>query len=170
MFSLPLPRSGYYLGKLAGYALLGLIVALLAGGVLAWYVPPAQAFLWSLSLGCELLIVTALCLLLTLSFAQAAPAFAAMMGFYVLGRSITAMELMAKGPLVDPAAWPQQLAADLVQWIGLLLPDLDRFTRSDWLVYGAGSWLELPALAAQTLLYVSLLAAMALFDLYRKNV
>ncbi len=170
VFSLPLPRGGYYLGKLAGHALLCLMTASLAAVLLAWYAPPAQVLAWSLSLWCELLIVAALCLFLTLSFVQAAPAFAAAMAFYVLGRSITAMELMAGGPLVDPHAWSQQIVSGLVHFLGLLLPDLDRFARSDWLVYGVDGWADLPLLAVQTLLYVCLLSAMALFDLYRKNI
>ena len=54
--------------------------------------------------------------------------------------------------------------------LALLLPHLDRFTRGDWLVYHDGGVADLAGIAAQTAIYVALLAAAALFDLYRKPV
>jgi len=51
----------------------------------------------------------------------------------------------------------------------LLLPHLDSFTRTEWLLYHTGSLAALAPIAAQTAIFVSLMAAAALFDLYRKN-
>lgn len=50
-----------------------------------------------------------------------------------------------------------------------MLPRLDDFTRTDWLVYHSGGWAALGPLAAQTLIYLALLTAAALFDLYSRN-
>ena len=44
-----------------------------------------------------------------------------------------------------------------------------RFTSSDWLVYHTGSWQQMAPIAAQSVIYLLLLAGAALFDLYRKN-
>ncbi|MYM92227.1 ABC transporter permease, partial [Rugamonas sp. FT82W] len=53
--------------------------------------------------------------------------------------------------------------------LALLLPHLDAFTRTEWLLYHTGGLADLANVAAQTALAVGLLTAAALFDLYRKN-
>ncbi|NDE74331.1 MAG: ABC transporter permease, partial [Betaproteobacteria bacterium] len=63
----------------------------------------------------------------------------------------------------------QQVINAVMQGVGYVLPRLDDFTRTDWLVYHSGSWATLGPLAAQTLIYLALLTAAALFDLYRRN-
>jgi hypothetical protein len=52
--------------------------------------------------------------------------------------------------------------------VAVLLPDLDVFTQTGWLVYGGGMQ-DLVPIVMQTVIYVGLLSAAALFDLYRKN-
>ncbi len=169
VFALPVPRAAYYLGKLAGYAGLALVLAGLYAVLLALYAPLDQVTLWALSLYCELLIVIALALLAALSFAQAPPAFALVAAFYLLARSIAAMELMASGPMVDSEALSQRFIQAMVHGIALLLPDLDRFTRGEWLAYAMGGWSDLWPVLLQTAAYVLLLSAMALFDLERRS-
>ena len=53
--------------------------------------------------------------------------------------------------------------------IAFLLPELHRFTSAEWLVYGGAGLAELAPVAGQTLVYLVLLVAAALFDLHRKN-
>ncbi len=169
MFSLPLPKGGYYLGKLAGYALVALATAMTLTLLMALFAAPAQALSWGLSLLCELLIVCAAALACAYSFAQVPAALAVLAAFYLLSRSISAIQLMAQGPLVRDGSLSQQVINRLVDLLAWLLPQLERFTRSDWLVYTQPAWDELTALLAQTLIYLLLLSGVALFDLYRKN-
>jgi hypothetical protein len=51
----------------------------------------------------------------------------------------------------------------------MLLPSLDRMTRSDWLVSAGFEWQQLGGLAAMGVVYVVLIVAAALFDFHRKN-
>jgi hypothetical protein len=51
----------------------------------------------------------------------------------------------------------------------MLLPNLERFTQSEWLVYHTGNLGNLTEIVLQTVIYVILLVTMSLFDLYRKN-
>ena len=53
--------------------------------------------------------------------------------------------------------------------LGWLLPDLDRFTSTAWLVDHTGTLGDLYLNAVQTLVYSSLLLGAGLFDLYRRN-
>jgi ABC-type transport system involved in multi-copper enzyme maturation permease subunit len=167
--SLPMRRAVYYLGKLAGFALCALAGAVLFGLLVSLYAPAGQAALWALSLFAELLLVAAASLLCLFTFSQVTIALAVVLAFYLLGRSIGAMQLMTQGPLVDPNALTSRLVEWLVDAIAFLVPDLYRFTPTEWLVYGTGDLQALTPILLQTAAYSVLLAGAGLFDLYRKS-
>lgn len=169
MLSLPLPRSGYYLGKLAGYALVAAFTAVPLCCLLLFLVPGTSGLVWGMSLLLELLLVCAVSLLFAFAFGQVTAAISATLLFYLLGRGIAAIQLMAHGPLADRSHTSQQLMTWLVDALSYLLPDLDRFTRSGWLVYPDSAGALLTPLAVQAGIYVLLISAVALFDLNRKN-
>ena len=96
--ALPISRPAWYLGKLAGYAAGGAILAsVFALPLLAWAAPAAVAQWW-LSLAAELALVAALALFFAMALPQGASALAASLGLYLLGRSITAIQAIAAGP------------------------------------------------------------------------
>ena len=110
-----------------------------------------------------------LSLLCVFTFNQVTLALSAVMAFYLLSRSIEAMQLMARNPIVSSDTWSQRIIEQFIDGMAFLLPDFARFTSSEWLVYHTGGWQEVAPIAAQTLVYLALLAGAALFDLYRKN-
>jgi ABC-type transport system involved in multi-copper enzyme maturation permease subunit len=167
LLALPIPRAAYLLGKLAGFGALALLPALLFGALLLFLAPPAQAALWAVSLLCELWIVAAFSLLCALSLHQAMPALAAVGGFYLLARSTGALQLLGHSASMSYA---QQVIATGIDLIAALLPRLDQFTRTDWLIYQSGDLHALLAVLAQSAIYIALLTMAALFDLYRKNI
>lgn len=169
MLSLPLPRSGYYLGKLAGYSLVALLVALPLMVLISFFASPSAVLSWGLSLMLELLLVCAVSLMFAFSFNQVTASIAATLLFYLLSRSITAIQLMAHAPLVDEQSTAQQLITALIDGIAYLLPNLEQFTRTDWLLYASDTSAALFPLITQTVIYLLLLSCIALFDLYRKN-
>jgi ABC-type transport system involved in multi-copper enzyme maturation permease subunit len=169
MLSLPLPRGVYYLGKLVGYSLLCLVSVLSLALLLALFTTPDAAVLWGASLFLELLIVCAASLLFGFAFGQVTPAVSALAGFYLISRAIASIQLMAHGPLAKADSFSQAVMTRLVDGIAYLLPDLAQFTRTEWVVYPAPHWPDLLMLAGQTLVYVLLLAAITLFDLYRRD-
>ena len=82
---------------------------------------------------------------------------------------MTALQLMAHAaPGVDASA-AQRFMRAFVDALAFVLPDLDRFTRSEWLIHGTGTSTDLGFAVTQTFVYVLLLWAAALFDLYRKS-
>lgn len=170
IFSLPIPRSAYYLGKLAGFFMITVATAGVFTLLLSAIAPWSQALLWGVSLIFELLIVSSVSLLLILAFNQVMPAFSAVVAFYLLGRSIASMQLMAHGPLVDGQSVTAPLVSSLVDSIAFLLPDLSHYTRTEWLLYPSVQWYELIPLMGQTAVYLVLLSGVALFDLYRRNI
>jgi ABC-type transport system involved in multi-copper enzyme maturation permease subunit len=169
LLSLPARRASYFLGKFAGYALVSAVLALLCALPLALFAHPGGVAAWAVSLVCELLILTAVSLFCVLSLTQVVPAFAAVAGFYLLSRSMAAMQLIASGALQDPTTIDRVINA-IVKLIALALPALDRMTQTTWLLENsAPSAATLGALLGQSAVYVVLIGAAALFDLYRKN-
>ena len=57
-----------------------------------------------------------------------------------------------------------------IQGLSWLLPSLERFTVSEWLVYSNAGLTDLLLVIVQTVIYVVLISSAALFDLYRKSI
>jgi hypothetical protein len=77
------------------------------------------------------------------------------------------MQAIAGGPLAENSLL-HQLARYAVDGLALLLPALDRVTRTEWLLYGLPD-LRIYSGAVGTLaLYAALLAAAGVFDFERR--
>lgn len=168
LLSLPAPRSFYFLGKFAGYAAVAAIVALLSALPLAPFAGTPGLVVWTVSLFCELLIVAAISLFCVLSFAQVVPAFAAVAGFYLLSRSMAAMQIIAGAPLQEPT-FADRAVRIIVELIALVLPSLDHMTQTTWLLGPSPGVSVLGGVLGQTSIYLLLIGAASLFDLYRRN-
>jgi ABC-type transport system involved in multi-copper enzyme maturation permease subunit len=169
LMALPMPRAAYLFGKLAGFGALAVLPALLFGALGLFFAPPAQAALWAFSLLCECWIVAAFSVLCMLTLNQVLPALAAAFSFYLLARAIGALQLLGHGAASVQGSG-QRILNTGIDGLALLLPHLDQFTRSDWLVYHSGGVSDLVAISAQSAIYVALMSATALFDLHRKAI
>jgi len=167
LLSLPAPRSTYFFGKFAGYAAVAAILALLCALPLVLLVKLPGLALWTASLVCELLIVTAASLFCVLTLSQVVPALAAVAGFYLLSRSMAAMQIIAAAPLHDLTLGDRAVKV-VVETIAFLLPGIDGMTQTAWLVGAAASGASITVFG-QTAIYLVLICSAALFDLYRKN-
>jgi hypothetical protein len=166
--SLPLSRSAFYLGKLAGHAAVGAAIAtVFALPLLIW--SPASAILaWWISLAFECLLAAALGMFFVFTLANAVPALCAVAAFYLLGRAISALQLIAATPLAGEGP-----LAQLARWgmdgVALMMPRLDEATRTDWIVYGAPGAAELAGVLLWLSLYAALACAAGMIDFHRRN-
>jgi hypothetical protein len=168
LLSLPLPRAGLFLGRLAGFAAMAAVLAFVfALPLLAWASPGAVA-LWAVSLALEGALVAAAALFFAMTLAQPVPAIAATTGLYLLARSMAAIQAIAAGPLVEPS-FASQAARFCVDAVALLLPRLDAVTRTEWLLYGSPGAGAYGAAIGALAVYIALLAAAGLFDFYRRS-
>ena len=167
MLSLPLSRAVHYLGRLAGFAACGVALALLFAVPLAPWTAPAALALWTISLALECALVAAAALFFSLSLAQLVGAISATLALYLLGRSMSAIQAIAAGPLADesPAG---RLARGVVDALAFVLPKLDGVTRTEWLVYGTPAAGDYAWALGGLLLYALLRTAAGLFDFYRR--
>jgi ABC-type transport system involved in multi-copper enzyme maturation permease subunit len=169
MLSLDLPRPGYLMGKFLGFAIVALAVAAIVTVPVAVLAPIQAALAWGCSLALELLIIAALSVFCITTFTQPLPAAAFVTAFYLLARSITAIQLMSGSSLLGVDGFGQKASAVLADAFAIALPRMDAFTQTAWLVNDAGAQPALLNIFLQTTVYVGLLLAAAMFDLYRKN-
>jgi hypothetical protein len=168
IFSLDLPRAVYVLGKFLAYAALCAAVGAICALPVLTLAPGGAALAWSASLTLELWLVAAASVLCMVTFSQLLPAATFVAGFYLLGRSIAAIQLMSRSTLVG-ADWGAQAAAFVADLLSLLLPPLDAFTQTSWLLDAQALPITPATLVVHVLVYVFLLLAAAMFDLYRRN-
>lgn len=166
--AMPLPRTAFLLGRLLGFALCALALAAVAALPLFALADATAVALWGASLAAELLLMSAMALFCVVTLTQVLPALAATFAFYLLARSIAALQLVGGGPLAaDTLA--QQVMNGVLAAIAFLLPRLDEFSRTAWLVHAPPAAGELLAVAAQAAVYFVLLTGAALFDFHRKS-
>ena len=169
ILSHPVPRSSYYFGKFCGFSVAALIIALMSFCCLCFYAPVNMSLLWSFSLFCELLIIIALSLLCLFSFNSITISFSVVTAFYILSRSIEAIQLISDSPIVASGSFSYKFINSMLDAIAYIIPDIYKFTQTDWLVYLPDVKTDILIVISQTLIYVSLISCVALFDLYRKE-
>lgn len=169
MLALPLSRSHQYLGRLAGFAACGVVVAAGFALPLSLWTPAAKVLAWGGSLAMETALVAAIALFFAMTLGQIVPAIAATAGLYVVARVMPTIRLISAGPLAEDS--PLQLAARwLVDGVALLLPPVDAMTRTEWLLYDLPSARAYAMALGAALVYGALIAAAGLFDFHRRSV
>jgi hypothetical protein len=168
LLSRALPRPAYFFGKLAGHLTCALLLAVLLSLPLYFLANPASVAAWSVSLFCELAIVAAASLFCVLTLNHVVASLAAMFGFYLLARSIAVLQLIGGSRATADGTWFAKAANGTLNAMAYVLPRLDSFTDTGWVVYGTSA--PLAWILLQSVIYTGLLACAALFDLYRKNI
>ena len=168
MLSLPLGRSAQYAGRFLGFAACAIALALFFALPLLFWAPATAVACWAGSLALETALMAAATLFFAMSLGQLLPAVAASAGFYLLARTMTAIQAIASGPLQD-----ESLADRFSRWavdaVALLFPRLDSVTRSEWLLYGAPAPAAYAAAIGGLVIYAALLIAAGLFDFHRRG-
>jgi len=169
ILAMPVPRGSYYLGKLFGYLYIAALVSVIFAALLLLYADPEQVVIWSISLFFELTLVVALSLVMLFTFNQVPPALMGVFIIYGASRIVTSVFLMSKYPIIAHTSAAQKFMDGIIEVMTWLLPDLHRFTQTEWLAYNTAEWSSLLPLLGQTSIYLIFLSFIALFDFYRKN-
>jgi ABC-type transport system involved in multi-copper enzyme maturation permease subunit len=171
MLSRPVSRTGLLLAFYLGFAGLALLLVPFAAIVLrvAGKAPLDGYLLWIWSLALEGLVVTAIALFFALLISSATAAALASIGLYIFGRMVGSVLGVLTGNWVDLSTPTMKLTSTVFRIVSSVMPRLDLFGQTSWLVYGAqNNALDWTA-TVQTLIYVPLLLAMAIYDFERKQ-
>ncbi len=169
ILAMPIRRGTYYLGKLIGYFYIAVLISIIFSLLLFVYADPEQVVIWTISLFLELVLVVALSLVMLFTFNQVPSALTGVFIIYGASRIATSIFLMSKYPIIAHTSIAQTFMEGFIELLTWLLPDLHRYTQTEWLTYNTADWSSLPPLLAQTLIYLIFLSFIALFDFYRKN-
>ncbi len=169
ILAMPIHRASYYLGKLTGFFYIALLMSIIFATLLLLYADAGQVLIWAISLFLELSIVVALSLVMLFTFSQVPAALTAVFIIYGASRIVTSIFLMSQFPVIAHAGVAQKFMDGVIELITWLLPDLHRFTQTEWLAYNTADWSTLLPLLGQTIIYLVFLSFIALFDFYRKN-
>lgn len=169
VLALDVPRAEYVIGRLVGFVTAAVALAALAGVPLLVLTGWEAAVQWTLSLAVELVVVVALSLFCVLTFNQVMSAASFVLAFYVLARAITAIRLISANPVAGADSLSHQTMSWFIEGVALVIPALDQWTRTGWLVDQPTSWAGIATILGQGAVFLVVLAAAAVFDLYRKN-
>jgi len=169
LLALDLPRSHYILGKLAGFVAIAASAAVITCLPLLLQVPPPAVLQWGAALALELAVVAAFSLFCVVAFGQFIPAAALVLAFYLLARSLTAMQLISANPLGGAGSLSHEVGRWVVDALALVMPALDRWPHTAWLIDTLAPWPSFAALLLQGTLYVMLLTGAAMVDFQRRN-
>jgi ABC-type transport system involved in multi-copper enzyme maturation permease subunit len=169
ILSRPISRANLVIAYWLGFAFVSLLLVVpvigIVGylGVLSW-----EGYAgWALSLLLESFLVVALALFSALALRSAVTSVLACMGFYVLSR------MMAFFVITSQAGMFNETKYILFKWalvaISTIVPRLDFFAKTEWLVYGFDSSRDWSVYLWQAAIFIPLLVLASIADFRRKQ-
>ena len=162
LLSLPLHRYQYLLGKITGFFVMAFLLSFFLSWPILVYGYWQGSLIWFISLLLELMICASFCFFLVFTFQHLVPALTAFFIFYLLSRSMSAIQNLAENPL-DIISSADQFMILIIKGINFLLPNLDHFCQSIWLVSYPEFSILLPLLS-EAFLYICLINLATLID------
>lgn len=171
LLSRPMSRLGLVLAYWASFSSIAVLIVLPATAAVWLVGQPGAAGLaiWAVSLGLEAMLMVAFALFFSLTIGSVVAAAAGTLGFYILARGIGVFSAIATGEFRSATTGFDQGVDQAIGYIAWLVPRLDLFGQSSWLVHGAPEPAVMALIAAQAAIYTSLIVTAAAFDFERKR-
>lgn len=169
ILSRPISRANLVIAYWLGFALVALLLTLPVIALLGIIgVESVSGFAgWSLSLLLETLLVVALALFASLTMKSAVASVVGCMGFYVLSRMMAFFVFTSNSGMVAGAKFA------VLKWaliaISTIVPRLDFFAKSTWLVYGFDSPRDWEVFVLQAAIFLPILLLASIADFKRKQ-
>lgn len=171
MLSRPVSRPALVFAYWLGFAVISLVHVFSATMVLTALGPlDTHGFIvWCISLLLETWFVVAMALFASLALKSAVSSVMACLGFYLLSRMMAYFVMAADSIYPGPQQYFLLIGKYVLKAIAAIMPRLDMFAKTEWLVYGMSSANEWHLFALQTLIFVPLLLIAAMIDFRRKQ-
>ena len=167
----PISRAHFIISYWLGFSLVAFFFVMFTAFML-YLLPVLQdstpptffgLFYWSLSLFCESVIVVSLTMAASLILRSTVVAVLLCIGFYVLSRMMGFMLIL----VTRPGAYGPANA--IFKQISKLVPRMDFFAKTEWLIYGIQDWNQVYLFLEQGAIYTFLLLTVAVIDFQRKQ-
>jgi len=169
LLSRPISRVTFLFSHAAAFSLLAIVMALVVSAAVAmisFHNFGIGHFLWSFSLMVEFIIMINVALFFAMVLPGAASGALAVFGFYVLARLMGQLLGITEGNL-SMAGF--EFLSIVFQGISMIIPRLDLMAQTSWLIYGPNGSVGFVFIAAQCVIYTSLVLSAALVDLIRRQ-
>ncbi|MBI1275593.1 hypothetical protein GC177_06440 [bacterium] len=169
--SRPITRGQFLLGFYAALGVFAMGLSVVAALLVKLVgVPDAQGLaVWGATLAGELLIIAAVAMAFGLMLKSPVVSALATLGYYFMARMMS-LFVMTQASSLAKTHTAIDLVADWVIKIGsYLVPRLDRFSQSEWLIYSVPQTLERGLIYGQMLLFSALFLVVAWLDFSRKE-
>lgn len=169
ILSRPISRANLVIAYWLGFMLVALLLLLPIIGILGLIGAPNLTgfFIWSLSLLLEAGVVVSLALFSAFALKSAVSSVLGCMGLYVISRMMIFFVMTAESPMFND--WKYLWLRFLLQGISSIMPRLDFFSKSEWLVYGIGTAASWHLFFIQALVFIPLLLVASIIDFKRKQ-
>ena len=169
ILSRPISRSNLVISYFLGFSFVGLLLTIPIIAILGLIgVLNLSGFIaWAASLVLEMGLVVGVALFSAFTLRSAVTSVLGCMGFYVLSRMMAFFVYTAhSGMVAEPKFVVLRWA---LQAISTILPRLDFFGKSEWLIYGLKSAADFQIFAAQALIFVPILLFATMVDFKHKQ-
>jgi ABC-type transport system involved in multi-copper enzyme maturation permease subunit len=169
--SRPIHRNSLVFSYWIGFVFVALLLVLPTGLILAWsgILHTNGFWVWLLSLFLETCIVTALALFASFTLRSATFAVMTSMGFYVLSRMMGFFMLSSESHMMFGQEWLNSILKYTITIVSMIIPRLDFYANSDWLVYGVERYQDITNFILQTVVFVPLLLLASMLDFRRRQ-
>lgn len=171
LLSRPISRPNLVLSYWLGFALIVVILSVLAAGMLyaLGIITWTGYFVWSASLLAELWLVVAISLFAAFTLTSAVSSVLASLGFYVLSRMVGFFVATAKNGVLFSDHHINSALEFIIDVISFIIPRLDFFGKSQWLIYGIEADPNYFLFLIQSVIIIPLLLLFTILDFKRKQ-
>jgi ABC-type transport system involved in multi-copper enzyme maturation permease subunit len=171
LLSRPISRTSLVLSYWLGFAAVATLLVL-PTIALIYYVQVLNMtgyLLWSVSLWLESLLVVSIALFAALTIRSGVGTVLASLAIYTLSRMMGFFVSTTHSGMLFKQEEANIFTTWLMKIISLVVPRLDFFAHSNWLIYGVKSYDDLTLFLLQALVFIPLLLAAAVIDFKRKQ-
>ena len=171
IISRPISRTTFLFAYFISFTVLSLLLLLpIASLLFILFRPDIMGLLaWSLSIFCELILISTFAILASLILKSAVSAVLACFSFYIISRIMG----YAVSTIIIPAKLNNinmNIALEtFLKLLSSLFPRLDLFGQSKWLIYSDVQIETISFIVAQSAIYITFILLMSIFDFKRKQ-
>ena len=171
MLSKPISRGQFVVAYWFGFVILAVIATVPVVIIMETiYTPNHMGLLyWVSSLLLELALVLAFAVVAALMLSSAVSAVMASFAFYFVSRLMGFFVAALAQPSGLESGVASRIMAMILKAISSIVPRLDLYAKSNWLIYGIEGQMDLWIFQIQSVVFIALLLAMAVFDFKRKQ-
>lgn len=171
IISRPISRPVFVFAYWLGFAFVSLllIVSLMFAMAIFLNVNISGLMYWGLSLMLEAFLVIAFALFASLILRSAVTSVLLCFCFYFISRMMGFFLFILEKPYLFKGFDFGFITAKILYVISVILPRLDLYGKSEWLLYGVAGDTNFYIFVPQSLIYVPFLLTMAVFDFKRKQ-